>query len=74
MSEVAAKSGKALAWASLWALLVGFLVENWDVVAGAIMSVVPAEYASIAAGVMTLIFKLISLFFKTAPKKIDTRY
>jgi hypothetical protein len=74
MSETVNAGSKALALASVWALLVGFLVENWDALAGAILSIIPAEYAGIAAGVFTLIFKVLQMFFKTAPKKLDTRY
>lgn len=75
MPEVAAKGGKALAFASIWALLVGFLVENWDAVAAALMSVIPAEYAGIAAGALTLVYKLVRMFFApAAPKKLDPNY
>lgn len=76
MSEAIASNGKALAFASLWALFVGFLVDNWDAIAAAALAVIPAQYAGVAAGLLTLIFKLIQLFFKkpTAPKKIDPNY
>lgn len=83
MPETVAQNGKALAAASLWALLVGFVTDNlfeflinhWDTIAAALVAFVPAEYAGIAAGVLTFAFKLIRNFKKpTAPKKIDPNY